>query len=93
VFKLLFQVSEKDIDRKTIVLQLFDHDKFSKNDAIGEVIMSSLTVNYNKSIPTKLSRNKEKNSLYNSLVCKKINIQSICIGSDITVDKELEHSD
>jgi hypothetical protein len=26
-----------DIERKTVILQLFDHDKISKNDAIGEV--------------------------------------------------------
>jgi len=26
-----------DMERKTVVFQLFDHDKISKNDAIGEV--------------------------------------------------------
>ncbi|KAJ8946703.1 hypothetical protein NQ318_006961 [Aromia moschata] len=35
-----FPVSHEDLQSKTLVLQVFDYDRFSRNDVIGEVIMT-----------------------------------------------------
>ena len=35
---LLFQVTKRDAMNKTIVFQVFDSDKISKDDPIGEVV-------------------------------------------------------
>ncbi|KDR13859.1 Synaptotagmin-9, partial [Zootermopsis nevadensis] len=35
-----FPVSHEDLQEKTLVLQVFDYDRFSRNDVVGEVCMS-----------------------------------------------------
>ncbi|KAK6619539.1 hypothetical protein RUM43_012296 [Polyplax serrata] len=45
-----FPVSFEDLQNKTLILQVFDYDRFSRNDVIGEVKMSMMNIEVTSSI-------------------------------------------
>lgn len=56
-----FPVSHDDLENKTLILQVFDGDRFSRNDIIGEVhiMMDGLDVASNVEIWCEVTKNKK----------------------------------